>query len=337
MLETSMDLHLLHRAASAYYLDDLRQAEIAEKLGISRPSVSKLLAEARRIGMVRFEVLDVPTVDLSDLETRLRDVLGIASVRIAPGDQRQREYRGIGDLLGDELRRHELRRGDVLLVSSGKTTHAVSSMAGLPELPGVIVAPTVGGQQEPDRSFQTNETVRNFADRTHAEPRFIFAPALPSASLWESLQADPSFFAITDLWERAKALVTGIGAPYRQRETLTSVVPREDPTLRQAAGDICLHFFDSEGEPVVYPGSDRLVRPPLQLLRAIPASIALAAGREKVPSIRAGAKAGLLNTLITDASTAEAILADAGADASADAGADAVSGASAQPPLSPSA
>ena len=60
MLETSMDLHLLHRAASAYYLEEMRQAAIADELGVSRPSVSKLLAEARRIGMVRFEVLDVP-------------------------------------------------------------------------------------------------------------------------------------------------------------------------------------------------------------------------------------------------------------------------------------
>ena len=56
MLETSMDMHLLHRAASAYYTDGQRQAQIAEQLGVSRPSVSKLLAEARRIGMVRFEV-----------------------------------------------------------------------------------------------------------------------------------------------------------------------------------------------------------------------------------------------------------------------------------------
>ena len=323
MLETSMDLQMLHRAASAYYRDDLRQAEIADRLGISRPSVSKLLAEARRIGMVRFEVLDVPTADVTDLERRLRELLGIDSVRVAPGDQSQRDHRGVGDLLGEELRRLGLRRGDVLLVSSGKTTHAVSGMVGLPELEGVIVAPTVGGQQEPERSFQTNETVRNFADRTRAEPRFIFAPALPSPSLWESLQADPSFSAITDLWARASALVTGIGAPYQQRETLTSVVPRDHPALQRAAGDICLHFFDSEGTPMVYPGSDRLVRPPLDLLREIPDSIALATGRKKVPSIRAGAKTGLMTTLITDAPTAEVILADADTDTDTDADADA--------------
>ncbi|MFC7457506.1 sugar-binding transcriptional regulator [Brachybacterium sp. GCM10030267] len=311
MLESHMDLQLLHRAASAYYVENLRQAEVAEKLGVSRPTVSKLLSEARRIGMVRFEVLDVPEEDVTELESRLRALLGVERVRIAPGDQAQRDYRGLGDQLGEELRRLALRRDDVLLVSSGRTTHAVSRME-LPQLAGVVVAPTVGGQQESDPAFQTNETVRNLATRTGAQPRFIFAPALPSRSLWRSLQADPSFVEIMDLWARASVLVTGIGAPYLERESLTSVVPRDDPSLRSAVGDICLHFFDADGEPVVYPGSDLLVRPTLDQLRQIPTSIALAAGRGKAASIRAGAKAGLFTTLITDAPTAEQVLADYG-------------------------
>lgn len=309
MLETAMDLQLLHRAASAYYVDGVRQAEVAERLGVSRPTVSKLLAEARRIGMVRFEVLEPPTADLPDLGARLQDVLGVRSVRIAPGNQVQRDYRGIGDLLGEKLRSLDLQRGDVLLISSGKTTYAVSGMPGLPELPGVVIAPTVGGQQETDPSFQTNEIVRRFADRTRAEPRFMFAPASPSEQLWESLQADPSFREITDLWARARAVVVGIGEPYRGRAALTSVVPRDETALLPAVGDINLHFYDIAGHPVSYPGSELLVRPPRALLTALPTSIAMAAGERKAPSILAGARAGLYTTLLTDEPTAQAVLA----------------------------
>ncbi|MGP9536414.1 sugar-binding transcriptional regulator [Brachybacterium sp. AOP43-C2-M15] len=308
-----MDPQLLHRAASAYYLENLRQAEIADLMNISRPTVSKLLTEARRIGMVRFEVLDVVDPDLTDLEVRLRESLGIAGVRIAPGNQVERGLRGIGDLLGQELRRLDLHRGDVLLISSGNTTYAVSRMSGMPELRGVVIAPTVGGQQEPDAAFQTNEIVRNLADSTGGEPRFMFAPALPSPSLWRSLQADPSFVQITDLWSRAQVLVSGIGAPYSRRSSLTSVVPRDDPALRSAVGDVCLHFFDAEGNEVLYPGSDLLVRPSREVLARIPTTIALAVGREKAPSIRSGARAGLFTTLITDLPTAEAVLGDVGA------------------------
>ncbi|NMA78461.1 MAG: transcriptional regulator [Actinomycetales bacterium] len=314
MLETSMDMHLLHRAASAYYVDGLRQAEIADRLGVSRPSISKLLAEARRIGMVRFEVLDVPTVDLEELAARLRGLLGIDSVRIAPGDQVQRGYRGIGGLLGEELSGLGIRPGEAVLLASGETVSSVASMGGMPPLPGALIVPTGGGQQEPDPAFQTNEIVRQFADRTGAEPRFLFAPAQTSPTLWASLQADPGFRSVVDLWDGARAAVLGIGGPYDSRASLTSVVPRHEPALQGAAGDICLHFFDGEGSTRTFPGSEFLVRLPLEMLRAIPTTIALAAGGEKVPSIRAGAKAGLFTSLITDVPTAEAVLAEAGVE-----------------------
>lgn len=303
-----MDLQLLHRAASAYYLDELRQAEVAEKLGVSRPTVSKLLAEARRIGLVRFEVLDIEDVDRADLEHRLRGELGLASVRIAPGDQVQRDYRDLRPLLTEELRALRLQRGDVLLISSGRTLHAISGMHSLPELPGVLVVPTVGGQQESASEFQTNEIVRRFAVRAGADPRFIFAPALPSPSLWESLQSDPSFTAIIDLWSRADAALVSIGAPYNRRASLTSVVPREDPSLRVSAGDVSLHFFDADGAMLDFPGSNLLVRAPLEVLRKVPTSIAIGLGSDKAPSIRAAAQAGLFTNLITDVAAAEAIL-----------------------------
>ena len=52
------DLGLMHRAARLYYLDELNQAAIAERLSVSRPTVSRLLSEARRIGLVRITVHD---------------------------------------------------------------------------------------------------------------------------------------------------------------------------------------------------------------------------------------------------------------------------------------
>src|SRR5699024_2520941 len=92
-----------------------------------------------------------------------------------------------------------------------------------------------------------------------------------------------------------------------------SVVPRREPALEEAAGDICLHFFDADGRPLSFPGSEFLVRLPWETLRAIPTTIALAAGRGKAPSIRAGAQAGLFTSLITDVPPPEAVLAEAGA------------------------
>jgi DNA-binding transcriptional regulator LsrR (DeoR family) len=50
------------------------------------------------------------------------------------------------------------------------------------------------------------------------------------------------------------------------------------------------------------------VRPPLEVLRAVPDLVALVAGASKASAIIGGAQAGLIRTLITDALTAEAVL-----------------------------
>ena len=63
--------------ARRYYLDDQRQSDIARELGISRPMVSRLLAEARELGVVEITVHD-PETRAARLMERLR---GMSSVR----------------------------------------------------------------------------------------------------------------------------------------------------------------------------------------------------------------------------------------------------------------
>ena len=45
-------------AARRYYLEDQKQSDIAREMGISRPMVSRLLAEARELGVVEITVHD---------------------------------------------------------------------------------------------------------------------------------------------------------------------------------------------------------------------------------------------------------------------------------------
>ena len=58
-------------AARRYYLEDQKQSDIARELGISRPMVSRLLAEAREFG-----------VEIGGIE-----VAGSSFTAAAPGDE----------------------------------------------------------------------------------------------------------------------------------------------------------------------------------------------------------------------------------------------------------
>lgn len=58
---------VLYAAAKMYYTEDATQAEVAAQLGTSRATVSRLLAEAKRQGIVRIEVVPPQEAASGDL------------------------------------------------------------------------------------------------------------------------------------------------------------------------------------------------------------------------------------------------------------------------------
>lgn len=302
---------LMHAAATLYYRKEATQADVARRLGISRATVSRVLSEARRSGIVRIEVIDpAMTQATSVLESRL-SVLGLDRAYIAPGVHPSVVGPALAAPLGRAIGETALTAGDVLLVSSGRTVWELSH-EGLPSVPGVLVTPTVGGQNEPEAWYQTNEISRMFAAGMSGRPVFLYAPAQPSAELHDRLLQDPGTRRVLDMWSQAKVAVLGIGAPPLTRASMPGSVPRDAPWLSQAAGDICTRFFDNDGRPLAYAEAEYLVATTYETLRNIPHTIAVATGPTKVPSVIAAARAGWFNTLVTDEDTATRILASVG-------------------------
>lgn len=306
----------LYAVARMYYDEEATQAEVAAKLGVSRPTVSRMLSEARRQGIVKIEIVTPTTAEAADdLAERLAGSLGLDRVYLSaplPAPSPARSAAGLlGSVLapavGRALSAAGLGAGDVLLASSGRTVYEVAQFD-LPDLPGVVVAPTVGGTHQPESWYQTNEIVRLIADRVGGQAAFLFAPALPGPELYETLQLDPAIQRVLHLWPAARCIVVGVGAPPTLRPQPPAFLPTDAPTLREAVGDLCSRFYNRAGEPVSFPGSERLIALELEVLRTIPVSIAVAAGAEKVESIAVGARAGFFNQLVTDPMTAERIL-----------------------------
>ena len=298
----------MHAAARMYYLEDATQAQVAARLGTSRATVSRLLSEARRQGIVRIEVIPPEEVDHVDLALRTADALGLRTVEVVPIAGRTDIGTAMAPAVSRAILRAGLVAGDVLLVSSGRTVYEVAQ-GDLPALPGVLVAPTVGGQDEPEAWYATNEITRMVAAKIGGSPHFLYAPALPGPDLHAHLLQDPSIRRVSELWEQAHCAVVGLGAPPKVRKSIPRFVPTGGGWLREAVGDVCTRFFDHEGAPVDYPGVERLLATPYEVLQRIPSVIAVAVGQEKVPGIVAGARAGWFNELVTDPSTATALLA----------------------------
>ena len=301
----------MHAAATLYYLQDATQAEVAVKLGVSRATVSRLLAEARHAGIVRIEVVAPVDEDLDRLSRDTEAALGLDVVHLAASPLRGAVGAALAPALSRALAELDLAPGDVLLVGSGRTVYE-AAQAELPRLPGIVLAPVIGGQDEPEAWYATNEITRQIAAKVGGSPTFLYAPALPGADLYETLLADPSARRVTELWRSARCAVVGIGGPPSTRPSLPRFALAGARRLRESVGDVCSRFYDADGHPVPFPGSERLIATPLEVLRDMPHSIGLAAGPEKVPGILAAARAGYLSRLVTDAQTATALVSAAG-------------------------
>ena len=306
---------LLYAAARLYYEDDATQAEVAEQLGTSRATVSRLLSEAKRQGIVRIEVVPPAEARTGDLADRLARALNITSVYLSAQLPTPTSGRSVVDVMGRVLAPAVARAlgeagllpGDVLLVSSGRTVYEVAQCE-LTPLPGVVVAPTVGGNDQPEEWYQTNEITRLVANRIGGRANYLFAPGLPGVELYQSLLNDPSIQRVLHLWPHARCALMGIGAPPLTRSDIPRFVPTGSTSLRSAVGDVCSRFYDRDGGPVEFEDGDRLIAVELEVLRHIPATIAVAIGKEKVDSIIAGARGGYFNRLVTDPATANDIL-----------------------------
>ena len=63
-------------------------------------------------------------------------------------------------------------------------------------------------------------------------------------------------------------------------------------------------FFDGDGQPVALPVDDRVIALTLAEHRAIPVRVAVAGGPSKQEALKAAARGGLYNVLVTDSDTA---------------------------------
>jgi DNA-binding transcriptional regulator LsrR (DeoR family) len=303
---STRDAARLLTAAYLYYVDDLPQAKIALQLGVHRTTVSRLLAEAREAGVVRIEIMAGP-VDPA-IEERLAARLGLERVHAAPGIADEADP---GPLLsvpfGQALRDCRLAADDALVISWGRAPWSLAQLT-LPTLGKIEVLPAVAGFSEDEPWFQTNEIVRRVAVAIGGHARLLHAPSLPSVQLRSSLLADPGIAAVVGRWDRAGAIVAGIGAwPKRSPRAAPVAITADGGPPATAIGDVCSRYFDADGNPVRSETEDRLLAISREQILRIPHRIGVAVGVAKTHAIIAAARSRLINVLVTDLVTASAV------------------------------
>jgi DNA-binding transcriptional regulator LsrR (DeoR family) len=300
-------LSLIHTAARLYYEDDLSQDEVAAQLGLSRSTISRFLERARQLDMVRIEVRQLSQPDA--LGAVLSERLGLRRAEVVEAASGPAALSALGAPVSRILDSLPLRKGSVVGLGSGRTIWQ-AVRAGLPSMPGAVMVPLIGGIDEVAPYYQVNETVRLAARASNATPTFIHAPAMPSLALRKAIMADPECRRRLELWDGIDVALVGVGrSPATLGDYGPAHAPRNLEQIAGAAGDVLSHYYDLEGRPVRYPEERQLLAATREQLKSAGMVIGVVAGVVKAPGIVGAARAGLIHAIVTEAMTAEAVLA----------------------------
>lgn len=312
------DVRLMVRIAQLYYRQHLSQAEIGERVGLSRFQVGRLLDRAIDEEIVRIEVIH-PEARLVELEDALVARFGLRAAVVAdvpaatPGhaaDDLARD--AVAEVAVDLLA--QLAPTGTIAVSWGRTMLALARRLPMGWTAADEIVQLNGATSRSAQPTRASEIVERFAATTGASFRTLAAPAIVgTAELREALAEDPAVQEALDAARDAETAIFGLGIPAPDSPHLGSgfVTPDEQARLleKEAVGDVIGRFLDARGEIAWRKLDRRSIGISIEDLRAKPMRIGLAAGTGRGPIALAAIRAGVVDILACDDETASWVLA----------------------------
>lgn len=303
---------LLLTVARLYYENGATQAEIAKKIGYSRPTVSRLLTEAREQGVVHIRITH-PLERAMQIEKELAAKFGLQNVRIANNADLASIPQQVARCAADYIVENS-RENLAIAVSNGYAVNAT-----------IEAMPQLGWDQS--KVFQMNgsvgtnnillnspETCRRMASALGGRYYSLPAPlVVASVQVAESLRESSQVQPILDFAARSDIALVGIGSvnPGPSSHNFDDYADAETQqilTEQGAVGHLCGHHFDAEGRHIRTPLCDRTIGLDMERLKSLPRSIGVAWGESKVRAIRGAVLGGYISVLVTDRETAIELL-----------------------------
>jgi DNA-binding transcriptional regulator LsrR (DeoR family) len=308
-------IETLLQVARMYYLDDLSQEEIADRVAFSRSTVSRMLEEARTRHIVRFSI-GHPMEREADLERRIVERFGLEDVHVASPAAGVDAGLAVA-MTGARLVIAVCKRATILAVSEGLTIASVVEQLAPCAFRDLVVVQMLGALSVGNPTADGPSVVRRTSEKLGGTYRLLPAPLLVgSRGLARALRKEESVATALALASHADVALIGIGgvdAPGMSGRIFQSWLTEAERAHVHhlgAVGHISGHHFDAQGRHIVTPFCDRVMAVDLDQIHSVSTVICVAYGPAKVAGIRGALRGGLLDILVTDARTAAAVLAE---------------------------
>ena len=314
-MKTRYKSAILVEAAKLYYEHQLSQLEISKKLSVSRPTVSRLLQQARNIGIVRIEITDPSEVG-TQLEAALIKKFGLKKAVVVPNDTDdikiiKKRLGKAAVLLVDQL----VSEGTILGISWGTTMQQVARQVRSRGVKDMVVVQLNGGISRAEFDTHASEIAKTIGESYKAIPYLMPLPAVvDNASLKKAILSDKNISRTLELGRKAEIALFTIGS-FGYNSVLVKADYFESDEVEKllqsgAVGDICSRIIKADGTICSKDLNDRTIGIELEELKKKQFSIAVVGGKEKFAATKAGLQGKWFNCLITDEWTATELLRD---------------------------
>lgn len=306
--------NFLVEIAKQYYEQGKTQADIAKRFNISRPMVSRKLAEARETGIVKI-FIDSAHDNMSLLEQKLFAMFNLKGLCIASvPDNDEALAVQLTARAGAQYLSKFINPGDRIGVAWGWTLYEMSTY--FPELPigTSLVCQVTGSVDNAMTRGYANEIVSNFYQKLSAREAYSFpCPVMVgNHNIAAALTNDTKINNVLSLGKECNKLFVNIALPDR-KSCLYQAGYIDDSDLgrlcdHKAIGSICCRFFNKEGEICDDDLNQRTLGISLEQIKKADCVMACITGKRKAEAIYYALKANLLDVLVIDSVTAEAVL-----------------------------
>jgi DNA-binding transcriptional regulator LsrR (DeoR family) len=300
------------RAAWLHYVGNMRQAEVAKRLGVTSVKAHRLIARAVAEGAVKVSI-EGEIVECIQLEQELCARFGLEVCEVAPDlEETGLPLRTLG-LAGASWLKRCLDSGEVgtIGISHGRTLASVVQVMPRMSLPDTRFVSLMGGLT---RNYAANphDVMHMLAEKTGAQAHVMPVPFFANSTKdREVLLSQQGVSEVFEIATASPLKLVGIGSAGEDAQLVSSglIESKEIDAISKsgAVGEMLGHFFEADGTYVKTPLTSRTVTVPLDKNRD-ERIIALAGGDEKISPLRAVLNSGWLSGLITDERTARALL-----------------------------
>jgi len=306
---------LLADISEMYYQEGYTQAEVSNKVGMTRSAISRMLKEARQKGIVEIRVHRPLRYD-TELEMAIRKKFNLIEAKVINTGVNP-DYDELKDRLGNAAAiefQSLLKPNMVIGIAWGTTVKALIDAIPPSPIPNINVVQLLGVLGSTRHSYSGQSLVENLALKLGGEGHYLLTPFMVDKENTATiLRQDLSIQQVLSLGVQSDLAILGVGSVKPDYCSLFqgNHISRQDLdtiSREQAVGDVSGHYFDIQGNSANVEFHKRLMGISKENLLAVPIRLGVAGNPEKADAILGALRGKFINYLTTDNHTAIRIL-----------------------------